>query len=81
MSDMTPPPSGKASRRWLGPAFLASLALNLFLVALIAVAFVRGPADLHTFTVLAHCLRHTLALFRRQLRKHLHHRIAPEWMQ
>ena len=45
MSDMTPPPSGKASRRWLGPAFLASLALNLFLVALIAVAFVRGPAD------------------------------------
>ena len=43
MSDMTPPPAGKASRRWLGPAFLVSLAFNLFLVALIAVAFVKGP--------------------------------------
>ncbi|MFA7638111.1 MAG: periplasmic heavy metal sensor [Parvibaculum sp.] len=35
----------KPQRRWLGPAFLASLALNLFLVALIAVPVIKGPPD------------------------------------
>lgn len=35
----------KPQRRWLGPVFLASLALNLFLVALIAVPVIKGPPD------------------------------------
>lgn len=43
MSEMTPEPAGKPERRWLGPAFLVSLAFNLFLVALISVALVKGP--------------------------------------
>lgn len=43
MSDMTPPPAGKPVRHWLGPAFLISLALNLFLVALISVPLIMGP--------------------------------------
>lgn len=37
--------SDKPVRRWLGPALLASLALNLFLVALIAVPLIKGPPD------------------------------------
>lgn len=41
MNDM----NDKPQRRWLGPAFLASLALNLFLVALIAVPVIKGPPD------------------------------------
>lgn len=45
MSDMTPPPAGKPDRRWLGPALLVSLVLNLFLVALISVPFFKGPRD------------------------------------
>ena len=52
MSDMTPQTdSGSApkQRRWLGPAFLASVALNIFLIALIATPLVfhgwPGPHD------------------------------------
>ncbi|MFN4355928.1 periplasmic heavy metal sensor [Parvibaculum sp.] len=45
MSDMSPTPAGKPLRRWLGPALLISLALNLFLVALISVPFFKGPRD------------------------------------
>jgi len=39
------PPSGKQPRRWLGPAFLASLMVNIFLVGLISVPlfFRAGP--------------------------------------
>lgn len=47
MSDtnMTPP-SGKQQRRWLGPALLASVAVNIFLVGLISVPlFFRPPHD------------------------------------
>lgn len=36
-------PKEKPARRWLGPAFLVSLAFNLFLVSLIAVPFIKGP--------------------------------------
>jgi Spy/CpxP family protein refolding chaperone len=45
MSDMTPVPDGRPQRRWLGPALLVSLAVNLFLVALISVPFFMGPRD------------------------------------
>jgi Spy/CpxP family protein refolding chaperone len=39
----TPEPSpAKTPRRWLGPALLGSLALNLFLIALMAVPLVMG---------------------------------------
>ncbi|MEP2830258.1 periplasmic heavy metal sensor [Parvibaculum sp.] len=41
------PPSGKQPRRWLGPAFLASLTLNIFLVGLISVPlFFRAGPDM-----------------------------------
>ena len=46
MSDTNdiPPPAGKPPRRWLGPAFLASLAVNIFLLGLISVPlFFRPP--------------------------------------
>lgn len=40
------PPSGKPPRRWLGPAFLASLTVNIFLIGLISVPlFFRPPHD------------------------------------
>ena len=46
MSDMnTPTPDGKAPRRWLGPAFLASVVVNVFLVALISVPLFFRPHD------------------------------------
>lgn len=38
--------SEKNPRRWLGPALLGSLALNLFLVALMAVPLLMGPSGL-----------------------------------
>ncbi|MBC7103720.1 MAG: periplasmic heavy metal sensor [Parvibaculum sp.] len=40
------PSAGKPPRRWLGPAFLASLAVNIFLIGLISVPlFFRPPHD------------------------------------
>lgn len=42
-NDITPP-AAKPPRRWLGPAFLASLAVNIFLLGLISVPlFFRPP--------------------------------------
>lgn len=42
-NDITPPAAGP-QRRWLGPAFLASLAVNIFLLGLISVPlFFRPP--------------------------------------
>ncbi len=45
MSDTgtSPSPAPEKSRRWLGPAFLASVALNLFLLGLLSVPFFMGP--------------------------------------
>lgn len=45
MSDENPSIAAKPPRRWLGPALLASVALNLFLVALISVPLFTGPPD------------------------------------
>jgi len=45
MSESPETPAAKSHRPWLGPALLASVALNLFLLALIAVPFVIGPPD------------------------------------
>ena len=45
MSDMNTAPDGKPSRRWLGPAFLASVAINVFLIALISVSVFSRPQD------------------------------------
>ena len=45
MSDSPEMPAAKSPRPWLGPALLASVALNLFLIALMAVPFVKGPPE------------------------------------
>jgi len=45
MSESPEMPAAKSPRRWLGPALLASVALNLFLIALMAVPFVKGPPE------------------------------------
>ena len=43
-NDITPPAARPQQRRWLGPAFLASLAVNIFLLGLISVPlFFRPP--------------------------------------
>lgn len=39
----SPSPAPEKPRRWLGPAFLASVALNLFLLGLLSVPFFMGP--------------------------------------
>ncbi|ABS62576.1 conserved hypothetical protein [Parvibaculum lavamentivorans DS-1] len=44
MSDMNTPTPEKR-RRWLGPALLVSLAVNLFLLGLISVPLIMGPPD------------------------------------
>jgi len=46
MSPTPEPSSAKMPRRWLAPALLASLALNLFLIALMAVPLLMGPPGL-----------------------------------
>lgn len=45
MSDIgtSPSPAPEKPRRWLGPAFLASVALNLFLLGLLSVPLFMGP--------------------------------------
>lgn len=45
MSDMNVTSSGKGPRRWVGPALLASLAINIFLVGLISVPLFFQPHD------------------------------------
>lgn len=45
MSDMNVTSSGKGPRRWVGPALLASLAVNIFLVGLISVPLFFEPND------------------------------------
>lgn len=47
MSESPVTPAARNPRRWLGPALLGSLALNLFLIALMAVPLVMGPPDGH----------------------------------
>jgi len=45
MSDMssTPAPAKDSARRWIGPALLISLVINLFLVGLIGAAIIHRP--------------------------------------
>ncbi|MBX3492509.1 MAG: periplasmic heavy metal sensor [Parvibaculum sp.] len=45
MSETPETSPAKTPRRWLGPALLGSMALNLFLIALMAVPLVMGPPD------------------------------------
>jgi Spy/CpxP family protein refolding chaperone len=50
MSDMTTPPAAPARppRRWLGPALLASLIVNLFLIGLVTTAILHHRDGPHT---------------------------------
>lgn len=58
MSDENPSTAVKPPRRWLGPALLASVAINLFLVALVSVPLFTGPHD--GFGVRRHGSMHTM---------------------